>query len=41
VKKEIANVTEQNFAVGDDAKGDFIFKKSWQGRGAFLIILLK
>jgi len=27
VKKEIANVTEQNFAVGDDAKGDFILKK--------------
>jgi len=28
VKKEIANVTEQSFAVGDDAKGDFIFKKN-------------
>jgi hypothetical protein len=41
VKKEIANVTEQNFAVGDDAKGILFLKKSWQGRGAFLITQLK
>ena len=37
---EIANVSEESFAVGDVARGDFILLKL-AGKGAFLITQLK
>jgi hypothetical protein len=39
-EKEIANVTEESFAVGDFARGDFILVKLARKR-AFLIAQLK
>jgi hypothetical protein len=39
-EKEIANVTEESFAVGDFARGDFILVKLAR-KGAFLIAQLK
>jgi hypothetical protein len=39
-RKEIANISEESFAVGNVAKGNFILAKLAQ-RGAFLITHLK
>jgi len=35
-EKEISNVTDESFVVGDVAKG-VLFQKSWRERGASLI----
>jgi len=39
-KKEIANITEESFAVGDVAREDFILVKLAR-KGAFLVTQLK